>query len=184
MKQLQKILFNKYTFLILVLLLGIGIGYTHKPTQTINTTEKEIVYEDSVVYVPKPYPVIVTKQVKIPVPYDSLVYVTPDNETLVKRKYRDVVQMEDSLSVSFTATTTGTLDSLSLTVNDTRPEKVVYRTKEVTLTKPVRGLFIGGSLSAQSITPSAVYQSDKNLFGIGYDVINKTPQISYHRRLF
>ena len=185
MELLKKLLLNKYTFLILVFVLGIGIGCSKrdKPsTITPTKPEKEIVYVDSIVYVPKPYPVYIEKKVEVPVPY--YVEVDKENETIVRRRYRDVVQMDDSLSVSYDAYVTGSLDSLSLGVKDTRPEKIIYRTKEIQVKSSQRGIYVGGSVGPRSLAPSVVYQSEKNLFGVGYDIVNQNAQISYHRKLF
>jgi hypothetical protein len=180
---MKKLLLNRYVLFILVLLLGIGIGFTNRPTQPINTQQSKIEYVDSVVYVPKPYPVVVYKTKTIPVPYEVTV-VTKDNETLTKRKYKDVIHYGDSLSVSYDAYVTGTLDSLSLGVIDSRPDKVVYKTQEIQISKPNNGFYIGATVTPTALIPGVQFHAEKNIIGVGFNVATKFPQLSYHRRLF
>lgn len=144
----------------------------------------------------------VYKRVEVPVPGPTIldtVYVgnTKAIATIpaIRRVYKDSINVVDSVTVGYTAKTTGTLDGMSLTFRDKRAEKTIIRTNniETTITNNIKpsGLYVGvgANLGLNSLTPSVEYLNNKNKFGVYYNVAGtQTPLqnvgLTYSRKLF
>lgn len=187
---MKNLLFNKWTFAILALLIGLGLGYctrenkAHNPQGTSIVTKTERI--DSIVYVPKPYPVYYTKTVIKPVPYYIDTLDTIPQASCNKKKYKTDVLLEPKLKLTYDATVHGILDTIEFSLEDKRPEKVVYSTTliETHVTHKPKGLYLGGAISTQGIGPAATYIQDKHAFGAQYDFISKRPTLSYQFKPF
>lgn len=177
---------NLVRLVILIIGFGLGIFLTKSCTPDKKgefTTKTVTVTKVDTVYIPKT--VVVTKYVKDPtlvtVYKDRIIKTTqPDGTpTLLARRYKDNVEVSKDLSVTYTANTTGTLDSINLKVTDTRPDKIVTKTITTTntLTKNSTGLYIGGFGSKSSLGPDVELVRPKFSVGAGYDVINQAPTI-------
>ena len=113
----------------------------------------------------------------------------------IKREYKDKIKVQDSVNVSYTANTTGTLDKISIAYEDDRAERTIIRTNtiETTITNNIKpsGVYVGvgANLGLNSLTPSVEYLNNKNKFGVYYNVAgSQTPLqnvgITYSRKLF
>lgn len=113
----------------------------------------------------------------------------------IKRVYKDKIKVADSVSVSYVADVTGTLDKISLEYDDKRAERTIVRNveKEVTVTDHIKpsGLYVGvgSNLGLTELSPFATYVNNKNSFTVKYNVASKIPGvpnigIAYSRRLF
>ena len=111
----------------------------------------------------------------------------------IKREYKDRVKVGDSTAITYTASTTGTLDNIIVEYEDKRAERTIIRTNtaETTITKQPRGLYIGigSNLGLNELSPSIQYVNNKNMFGVKYNIAGtQTPLqnigITYSRKLF
>ena len=111
----------------------------------------------------------------------------------IKREYKDRVKVGDSTAITYTASTTGTLDNIIVEYEDKRAERTIIRTNtaETTITKQPRGLYIGigSNLVLNELSPSIQYVNNKNMFGVKYNIAGtQTPLqnigITYSRKLF
>ena len=111
----------------------------------------------------------------------------------VKRIYVEKITPIDSVTVKYTASTTGTLDNIIVEFEDKRAEKTIIatNTSETTITKEAGGLFIGvgANLGLNELAPHVQYVKGKNIFGVKYNVAGtQTPLqnvgITYSRKLF
>lgn len=149
-------------------------------------------------YVPKN--IYVRVEVPIPGPTITDTIFIEDSKTIatipaIRRVYNDSVKVLDSVTVGYTARTTGTLDNMQLTFRDKRAEKTIIRTNtiETTITNNIKpsGVYVGvgANLGLNILTPSIEYLNNKNKFGVYYNVAGtQTPLqnvgITYSRKLF
>lgn len=142
------------------------------------------------VYIPKPYPIVYTKEVEVKVPYEvtklDTVYMV--NTT---SRYRDTVEVEKDYQLTYDAKVTGKLDKITLGYVDNRPTQVIKETTTETIVKQPKGLYIGGTTSLDLTTSvGAQYVNNRNIIGLSVN-INSQPltnptkyNITYYRRLF
>lgn len=119
---------------------------------TIRTTDT--------VYVPKLVPYIVSKEVKVPVPY----YTEVDSsqvQVIVKKKYSDTTLVDTALWVTYDAHVRGDLDKLTLGVIDKRPTMVIHDSVLVT-TKETYVKYPGSLYATASSLPSLGLAYTKN----------------------
>jgi hypothetical protein len=106
----------------------------------------------------------------------------------IKRVYRDSVKVADSVYVGYKAHVTGTLDKVDLSYSNKKSIVVIHRTDSVftktTIKQYPGGLFVGVDGGYNQFTPKIEYIKNKNAFSAGYNIINKSPQIGYSRRIF
>lgn len=106
----------------------------------------------------------------------------------IRREYQDSVKVEDSIHVGYKAKVTGTLDNIALTYSNRKSIVVIHKTDSVftttTISKNAGGLFIGVDGGLNQVTPKLEYIKGKNAFSAGYNIINRSPQVGYSRKIF
>lgn len=140
----------------------------------------------------------ITNTVYVPVPnptHIDTIYIEGTSEVAtipaIKRVYKDTTEILKDVKVGYTAKVTGTLDDMSLSIMDTRPEKIVERTTTITEIVYPKGLYLGiqGNLGLTELAPSIQYLNNKNIYGIKYNVANPNGQgiqnigVTYARRI-
>lgn len=178
--------------LLVAVLIGFVIGflltmYLHPETEIVSKTETIV----DTIYVPK----------KIPVRYDSIVYVPKpykvkdtikigaDGLPTITRYYKDSVSLAPGLIVNYDAEVDGHLNKLQLGLTDKRPDKVIRTTTTTTNTildnKP--HLYLGGEIDLKMNSPAlgAIFQNKKNVLQYRYEFNSVSPHnIGYYRRIF
>lgn len=100
---------------------------------------------------------------------------------LAIRKYEGTIT-QDSITATYSATTTGRLDSLSIDIIDNRSIMVIN--KETTINNYPKGIYGGVGLSSK-LNPSLNlnYVDKRQIIGLGYS-LDKTINLTYTRKLF
>lgn len=176
-------------------LLAVAVGFALCFTLISRSKEGKILKGDLVtvtktdtLYIDKPYPIIFTKEVEVPVPYEKIkldtVYIVDSSS-----RYRDTVEVEKDLSLTYDATVTGRLDRISLGYIDNRPDKIVKET--TTVVKQAGVLYVGATTDIRfNSSVGLTYVKDRNMFGASVK-LNSLPysdpskfNFTYSRKLF
>ena len=175
----------------------VSYGIIHKALNVnkllVSTPEKtvEVRLVTKIDTVLVPHNVYRRDTVKITVLKQDTIF-TKDNKIVmipaIKRVYQDSTKVEDSVYVGYKAKVTGTLDKIDLSYSNRKSIIVIHKQDSVftttTIKRPAAGLFIGVDGGLNQITPKLEYIKNKNAFSAGYNILNKSPQIGYSRRIF
>jgi hypothetical protein len=137
----------------------------------------------------KSSPKIKIKEVVVKIPYKTTkidtVYVTSRNY------YKDTIEVEKDFKITYSASTTGTLDSLTLGYVDSRAKIIVREATTTTIVKESKGLYIGGTSDiALNSSVGVLLMKEKNIIGasVKLNQVNfSSPtkyNVSYYRKLF
>lgn len=126
---------------------------------------------------------------EIPVTYTRTVYqpqiVYVDSSGF--NNYADTVHVEKEFYLFYKAAINGTLRDISLSYYDNRPIKqnTIFETNTITEIQTVRpkGLYVGLSAGQQNISPTVLYLLKGNLFGVQYNLLQNSVDLTYAKKL-